>query len=386
MHYFDDTTSVCITLSSGNILVVQESQPDQVEIIGTIEEGIRAATWSPDEDVLAIATAASTVILMTRQLEPNIIISLSAENSGVFQPVSVGWGKSETQFKGKHSMRDPTMPEKTDGGTLSIKDDGVVRIKWNGDGAYVALSTIEEKCRTIRIYNREGVLVSMSEPVDGLEGSLSWMPSGNLLTSIQRLNGRLDVVFFERNGLRHGQFCLNVNRHTLFDEVVYDMSWNADSSLLAIHLASRVQIWCSGNYHWYLKQEFRLPKDYEHTFCNILWHREKPLKLACSTYSDLPFEVDSSAKWNNGSASLAIREFSWTIASGISSPTNKSGVVAVIDGCKLILITSFYSTYLSLQSFIAPKSTGDFEHSASYGLSSSSCRVDSDRYCCQLGL
>jgi elongator complex protein 1 len=86
--------------------------------------------------------------------------------------------------------------------------------------------------RVIRVYNREGVLQYTSEPVDKLEHVLSWRyelyiqrfsfflqlclqfckfflrPSGNLITSSQRLPDKHEIIFFEKNGLRHGEFSL----------------------------------------------------------------------------------------------------------------------------------------------------------------------------------
>lgn len=85
--------------------------------------------------------------------------------------------------------------------------------------------------RVIRVYNREGVLQYTSEPVDKLEHVLSWRyelyiqgffffykylqlckfflrPSGNLISSSRRLPDKHEIIFFEKNGLRHGEFSL----------------------------------------------------------------------------------------------------------------------------------------------------------------------------------
>lgn len=113
--------------------------------------------------------------------------------------------------------------------------------------------------RKLRVWNREGVLSSTSENVDGLEQALFWRqvheshqqsfvafpqahlplfffyffiqflfnclyffpfflnicfynylfrPSGSLIASTQRKPHRHEVIFFERNGLRHGEFVL----------------------------------------------------------------------------------------------------------------------------------------------------------------------------------
>lgn len=64
--------------------------------------------------------------------------------------------------------------------------------------------------RVIRVFSREGHLQSTSEPVGQLEQSLSWKSSGasGLITSTLTLveQGKQQVAFFEKNGLRHGEF------------------------------------------------------------------------------------------------------------------------------------------------------------------------------------
>ena len=64
--------------------------------------------------------------------------------------------------------------------------------------------------RVIRVFDREGHLQSTSETVSQLEQSLSWRSSGSsgLITSTISLiqQGRQQVAFYEKNGLRHGEF------------------------------------------------------------------------------------------------------------------------------------------------------------------------------------
>ena len=199
----------------------------------------------------------------------------------------MGWGKKETQFQGKgaKALRDPTVPEKVDEGVLSPNDDGRVAISWRGDGAYVAINSVEAAAsrRVIRVYTRDGALDSVSEPVDGMESALSWRPSGNLIASIQRFEDRVDVIFFERNGLRHGQFPLRAPKgHNLAEDRI-GLQWNSDSTVLAAILSDRMQLWTMGNYHWYLKQEIRTAS----APLSAAWHPEKSLRLALALSSKL---------------------------------------------------------------------------------------------------
>ena len=251
-----------------------------IEIVGSIDAGVAAARWSPDEELLAISTKADTVVLMSRRFDGVAQVAMTAEDLQASKHVSVGWGKKETQFKGKgaRAMRDPTIPEQVDEGVLSEHDNGRTTISWRGDGAFVAINTIEGgRRRVIRVYSREGVLDGVSEPVDGLESSLSWRPAGNLIAGIQRLSDRKKVVFFERNGLRHGEFTLRNVENSSSDDVCPELEWNVDSTILAVIYPGTFQLWTMSNYSWYLKQEVRTEP-----MRSFTWHPEKPLRMTAA--------------------------------------------------------------------------------------------------------
>jgi len=294
MHHFSDDLTTCLVLEGGDIVAVREdgdtSSGDDahIEIMGSIDAGITAARWAPDEDLLAISTKADTMVLMSRSFDGVAEALMTPEDLKLSKNVSVGWGKKETQFKGKgaKALRDPTIPEKVDEGVLSAEDDSRTTISWRGDGAFVAVNSIESGSRrVIRVYNREGILDSVSEPADGLEGSLSWRPSGDLIAGIQRFSNHVDVVFFERNGLRHGQFTLRGPSAAEDAVRPIGLEWNSDSTVLAVRYEGVVQLWTMGNYHWYLKQE--VPTRPRCTAS--VWHPEKSLRLAVTasgTYSE----------------------------------------------------------------------------------------------------
>ena len=258
-----------------------------VEIVGTLEPSIVAARWSPDEELLVIATGDDKVLFMSRTFDVIAETTLTADDLKLSKHVSVGWGKKETQFQGKGAkakgLRDPTIPEKVDEGARSPNDDGRCTISWRGDGAYVAVNLLQEGLRrAIRVYNRDGELDSVSEPVDGLEGSLSWRPEGNLMAGVHRLpaGDRVDIAFFERNGLRHGQFTLRAPQEAL-ESIA--LEWNSDSTVLAVILKDRVQLWTMGNYHWYLKQEILCGPHQTNGLPLFSWHAEKSLLFSTST-------------------------------------------------------------------------------------------------------
>ncbi|KAI1045270.1 hypothetical protein LB505_005029 [Fusarium chuoi] len=74
---------------------------------------------------------------------------MTVEDLNASKHVSVGWGKKETQFQGRgaKAMRDPTIPEKVDEGLPSPHEDSATTISWRGDGAYVAINSVQEGSR-----------------------------------------------------------------------------------------------------------------------------------------------------------------------------------------------------------------------------------------------
>ncbi|OJD18861.1 hypothetical protein AJ78_01116 [Emergomyces pasteurianus Ep9510] len=329
LQYFADTLITCLVLAGGDIIVVREDpQPgeDKIEIVGSIDVGVTAAAWSLDEELLAVTTRSDTLLYMTRDFENVANITFTADDLKASRHVSVGWGKKETQFQGKRAkaLRDPTMPEKVDEGKLSGLDDKKTSISWRGDGAFIAVNSIQsDSRRVIRVYSRDGALDSVSEPVDGLEGALSWRPSGNLIAGIQRKEERVDVVFFERNGLRHGEFTLRLTKEDMGSWASkISLAWNIDSTVLSVHFKDRIQLWTMGNYHYYLKQE--IPISVEKGSAGELlcfrWHQEKSLRFVAGS-----------------SDTLLDTEWVFDVSRGSTLSPNDFGVVAVIDGRSLKL-------------------------------------------------
>lgn len=324
LYYLSGSGMTCLVLEGGDIVTVQEDQGSgdaHIEIVGSIDAGIAAARWSPDEELLVIVTKAGAVIFMGATFDPVSEVSMTVEDLKASKQVSVGWGKKETQFEGRgaKALRDPTIPERVDEGVLSPQDDGKISISWRGDGAFVAINAIEGARRVIRVYSREGELDSASEAVDGLESTLSWRPAGNLIAGIQRRSDRIDVVFFERNGLRHGEFTLRSCKGPVTSQEKIELEWNSDSTALAVILKDVVQLWTMGNYHWYLKQEIPIQAG---SRC-LAWHPEKALRFAAAS-----------------SDTLTLSEHIFYTARGSCRPPHDYGAVAVIDG-ETVKLTPF---------------------------------------------
>lgn len=201
-------------------------------------------------------------------------------------PINVGWGSKQTQFHGslgKITAQAPSTSLAHIGS--SPDDDQAPRLSWRGDGAFFVVSSLSPEIasggsrrRTFRVYDREGGLQSTSEPVAGLEHVLSWRPSGNLIASTQRFGfegggagkeGRHDVVFFERNGLRHGEFGLRLDAKkegNSWGYKVREVTWSSDSNVLLVwvehedrDVGSSSHVFIHGYTNNYLKYNYGPP-------------------------------------------------------------------------------------------------------------------------------
>ncbi|KAG0700203.1 pol II transcription elongation factor [Suillus ampliporus] len=281
-----------------------------------------AVEWSPDDTLLVMITGDENLILMTSTFDVLSEAPLHTEDFGEDAPINVGWGAKETQFHGSI-------------GRAHLKPFDTV-FDWRGDGAYFAVSSIVSqtlqsgnvKGRVLRVYSNEARLQSTAETVAGLESSLSWRPSGNLIASTQkevrsgpsdtRRTGKYGVLFFERNGLTHGGFNLRGDDR---DHRIKHLAWSSDSNVLAVHIERTqgdvVQLWTTGNYHWYLKQEISAPLASHFTSMN--WHPETSMRLLLTT----PLQIIQ-------------QDYAWETCAG----ANDTGCVGVIDG-QTILLTPF---------------------------------------------
>ncbi|GJJ14814.1 hypothetical protein Clacol_009082 [Clathrus columnatus] len=330
-----DTRSICLILRSGDIAITyleHDNGLSSFDIVGTISPGpVSAAVFSPDYSRLAVVTSISTPTLML--MDPTSFEVLSSapiitSDFGEDAPINVGWGSKATQFHGtlgKQAAKASIVPDRS---TSTPDDDLNPRISWRGDAKYFVVSLFQDDRRVLRVYDHQAKLQNTAQNVAGLEHPLAWRPNGSLIASTQRFGnvpnsdqnenwalekgqeGRHDVVFFERNGLRHGEFHLRERKLTQKSVIpfrrwgyrVHNLAWNADSSIL-------IQLWTTGNYHWYLKLEFPASGDSKR-FTTMLWHPEDPFRLLCATKGPL---------------------------SSTSLPPYDTGLLTVVDGDSLLL-------------------------------------------------
>ncbi|WVQ93259.1 hypothetical protein IAU59_000325 [Kwoniella sp. CBS 9459] len=353
LHYLPDDRSLVIFLAGGDIATLALEGSDggvaPVEVVGSVDSGIKAAAWSPDDEQIVLVTGEDNLVCMTRHFDVIHEEPLRSDEFGEDKFINVGWGSKTTQFHGSLGKAAAKAPINTSTSLSHPTDTGLPQITFRGDASFFAISSLdvytnepEKARRQVRIYSRDPnagfvpKLSATSESLPGLEGSLSWRPSGNVISSLVRYGyegggegreGKWDVAMLERNGLRHGGFELREDRETWGHGRVRGMAWNSDSEVLAIWIQRKerdvVQLWSMKNYHYYLKQEIFSHDPASPRFKGFKWHPEQALSL-----------------YVFGDDFVQSRTFVWdTYAARLPMPYDTASV-AVVDGQRL-LITPF---------------------------------------------
>ncbi|TIC74349.1 IKI3-domain-containing protein [Wallemia mellicola] len=361
VNYLPDDSSICILARSGDIALIrlQDFSFDQTEdypteIVGTVEPGIVAASWSPDEELLVIVTLNDDLLLMSANGNFDVLaeMPLRSTDFGQDKNVNVGWGSKSTQFHGRAGKQAASLPggpslvteqQKSEPVGLA-DDDGKARVTWRSDSAFFAVSTLDlldketgdgqVKARVIRVYSRaSAALQSTSEFAPGLTQSLAWRKGAGApsIAAVQRFGqtpgcaagyDHLDVVFFERNGLRHGEFTLKgvAQEQLVAGKIVSvrELEWSADGSVVAAWLdidgKDVIQLYSTGNWHWYLKAEIHATELYKSRVESIKFSDETALSL----------NVVMSSEYRT-------IEWAWTVYSS-PNEVHDLGLVAVVDG------------------------------------------------------
>lgn len=182
-----ETNSVFMASRKGTLASVKageapSSVAEGVEVEGYIDAGIASALWSPDQSSLAIVTRANTLLIMTDSFD-------------VLQEL-------------------PVTP---------MAHNSECALSWSGDGEYLSMLSTDEadNIARVRTMTKHLEAVSTGRGVqDGPAGvvkdlcssMLAFAPNASLIASVQRkAGGKYQVVFFEKNGLRHGEFDVRVS-------------------------------------------------------------------------------------------------------------------------------------------------------------------------------
>ncbi|KAJ9102595.1 hypothetical protein QFC21_002996 [Naganishia friedmannii] len=410
LKYLPEESSLAVIQASGEISMIRlqddEEGPGgqsggdvQVEVVGSVEEGVRAAEWSPDDEQVVLVTGDNQVMLMSRDFEVVYEAPLRTEEFGEDEMINVGWGSKKTQFHGSlgktAAQQSSTTPSLLP--LAPASDTGIPSITWRGDGLYFAISSLDpysatssrpgEKRRQVRVYARTPCALSAtSEPIYGLQGAcagfgrvedevpagslIAWRPSGNLIAAVQKYGyeggaegqggeeGRRDVIFLERNGLQHGSFQLREDERvrkakTKEEWEVRGLGYNSSSEVLAIHISrSGTDV---GTSRGPLEAKLQI---LTYTLASIsvqLWTMNNyHYYLKCEFFPPASSAGDASprfcsVKWHPekkdiiylaGAGFVQQKKIEWETVAGLLQMPNDTGTVAVVDGDQL-LMTAF---------------------------------------------
>jgi len=330
LTYIDSASRLVCLNRNGAIVVVHTNYEteERAELVGEFENGIVAAAWSSDREVLLLVTSAEDDDDPSKQ--KSVLLTMSS------------------QFDVLAEQEIEKLADATD-----------VAVCWTGSSQYLAVSSVDaaDHLRKIRIYKGDTLeLHSLGRTEDGsgklapniLPSEIAWAGPGcsHLLAAVQRKGKKTkQIAFLEPNGLRHRELVL---RDVMGDDStvvnVVGLDWNVESDLLAVTLqshdndsnaplSSKVQLWHRSNYHWYLKREWCFAAAADGgVVSRVKFHDEDPYLLFVSLRNVQ--QQQQELRW----IEYRIRWDSSTINNTFNNSDNKTSATTdafAIDGCQL---------------------------------------------------
>lgn len=158
--------SFVVGCSNGDVLLINENI---AEVVYNCEDAVVDILCSPDVERFILLTEQGHVTLTTECFEVlndfNVAEVSLAENT----LVNVGWGKKETQFHGSEGKDKRVVKDVIGDGDDA---DNSINIVWRSDGLLFAIGYFNRitNLRSIKIFNKDGVLQNISEPLSGISG------------------------------------------------------------------------------------------------------------------------------------------------------------------------------------------------------------------------
>ena len=198
------------------------------ECVGVVSGGLRAASWNPDGETLALVTGAGALICMTKDFR---VLAEAAEGCGAGPGTANASWRGDGQFFATLASGPGFEPS-----TFRV---------WTRDDLEPGAEG--ERLDPAKIANgaARGVTSSPPRADDGRNEHppLAWQPRGALIAVATAPTGTdaapsdaASVVFYERNGLRRGAFTLPRRGA---GQTVTQLAWSPDSELLAVVVASQ---------------------------------------------------------------------------------------------------------------------------------------------------
>ncbi|XP_022162611.1 elongator complex protein 1 [Myzus persicae] len=267
--YYEPWDSFVVGCSNGDVLLIQENI---VEIAYKCKDVVANILCSPDFERIILLTSQGHITLVTECFESLTDFNIVGVELSEKLLVNVGWGKKETQFHGSEGKAKRIVKEVVGDGDHS---DDSINICWRSDSLLFAIGFLDKgsNLRSIKIFNREGILQYISEPLSGVEAVLSWKTTKELISFSQHINDKYFISFLEKNGLKHGDFEIPSTIS------VKQLLWNHDSSILCIQCAdsnSNYLLFLScTNYAWQIKKWMTI----ENNIITAKWLLDNSLQL-----------------------------------------------------------------------------------------------------------
>ncbi len=90
VQYVSELDAVTLATAQGNLMTV-EVATRAMEIVGAVVGGLSAAVWSPDQELLAIATGTGTLLLMSKDWDMVAEVSLQPAGVPPLGDASISW-------------------------------------------------------------------------------------------------------------------------------------------------------------------------------------------------------------------------------------------------------------------------------------------------------
>ncbi|KAF1777501.1 IKI3 protein [Phytophthora cactorum] len=297
-----------VCASTGGALVSVDVDTRDGEEVGSVDSGLRAVAWSSNQEMLALVTGAGSLLVMSNDWE--VLHETELERS---LPSELELGTPDkTKRVGAVNSAGAKMPKQLEFHALGKLEDG--------------------------------------RAIPELGSALDWSQSLASIASCEVRKGRLVVVFFERNGLRHGEFVIPAT-HRAPQYRVGSVRWNTTSDTIAVSLhptgieddnnqRSVIQLWSRNNYHWYLKQELQLRTG--DRLVDFAWDEEAAGRLnvvACSSHAQALTFYEHEFVWDICSVEAEQLALSSTPGEDqeVASQRQSVAVTGVIDGSKLLV-------------------------------------------------